>query len=95
MKLYVGNLSYRVSEDQLRDYFGSFGEIVSAKIITDRFTGQSKGFGFVEFADKEGAESAIKELNGSSFEGRNIVVNEAKPMEERPRHGGDRARSRD
>ena len=91
MKLYVGNLSYRVSEDQLKDYFGSYGDVVSAKIITDRVTGQSKGFGFVEFSDKSGAEEAIKELNGSSFEGRNIVVNEAKPMEERPRH----SRSRD
>ncbi|ADI38082.1 putative RNA-binding protein rbpA [Waddlia chondrophila 2032/99] len=84
MKLYVGNLSYRVSEDQFKDYFASFGEVLSAKIITDRFTGQSKGFGFVEFADKEAAEEAIKELNGSNFEGRSIVVNEAKPMEDRP-----------
>lgn len=84
MKLYVGNLSYRVSEDQFKDYFASFGEVLSAKIITDRFTGQSKGFGFVEFADKEAAQEAIKELNGSNFEGRSIVVNEAKPMEDRP-----------
>lgn len=91
MKLYVGNLSYRVSEDAFKDYFASFGEVTSAKIITDRVTGQSKGFGFVEFAEKEDAEKAIKELNGSNFEGRNIVVNEAKPMEERPRH----SRSRD
>ena len=85
MKLYVGNLSYRVSEDLFRDFFADFGEIVNVKIITDRMTGQSKGFGFVEFADKESAESAIKELNGKDFEGRCIVVNEAKPQEDRPR----------
>lgn len=85
MKLYVGNLSYRVSEDDFRDFFSEFGDIVSVKIITDRVTGQSKGFGFVEFADKESAENAIKERNGSDFQGRNIVVNEAKPQEERPR----------
>lgn len=85
MKLYVGNLSYRVSEDTFRDFFAEFGEIVSVKIITDRVTGQSKGFGFVEFAENEAAENAIKELNGKDFEGRNIVVNEAKPQEDRPR----------
>lgn len=85
MKLYVGNLSYRVSEDDLRDFFSEFGDIVSVKIISDRVTGQSKGFGFVEYADKTGAEKAIKERNGSDFQGRNIVVNEAKPQEERPR----------
>ncbi len=81
MKLYVGNLSYRTSEDAFRELFAPFGELASAKIISDRISGQSKGFGFVEFVDQECAKTAIKELNGSSFEGRNIVVNEAKPKE--------------
>lgn len=85
MNIYVGNLSYRMSEDELRDTFAAFGEVVSAKIIEDRMTGRSKGFGFVEMADKASGEEAIKELNGKDLGGRPLRVNEARPRENAPR----------
>ena len=89
-KLYVGNLSFSTSEQSLQDKIAEFGEVESAKIITDRDTGRSKGFGFVEMATDEAAESAISALNGTEFEGRTLTVNEARPMvprSERPGFG--------
>jgi cold-inducible RNA-binding protein len=81
MKLYVGNLSYNVSDDQLRDLFARFGTPESARVITDRSSGQSKGFGFVEFSNDEEAKAALS-LNGTEFGGRNLTVNEARPRNE-------------
>ena len=78
MKLYEGNLPYNISDDQLRDIFARFGTPESARVITDRDTGQSKGFGFVEFSDAEQAKQAMS-LNGTEFGGRNLTVNEARP----------------
>jgi len=87
-KLYVGNLSFSTSEQSLQDKFAEFGEVESAKIITDRDTGRSKGFGFVEMATDEAAESAISALNGTEFEGRTLTVNEARPMVPRSERPG-------
>lgn len=84
-KLYVGNLSYRTEQEALHALFAPYGEVLSAQIVTDRDTGRSRGFGFVEFADKEAADKAARELNGTEFEGRNLKVNEARSREERPR----------
>lgn len=84
MNIYVGNLPYKIDEDQLKALFEQFGEVVSTRIVKDKFTGNAKGFAFVEMADKDEAQRAIDELNGSEFEGRNIRVNEARPREERP-----------
>ena len=81
--LYVGGLSYDTTEDQLRELFEQHGEVASAKIITDRETGRSKGFGFVEMAAQADAEEAIKQLNGTEFGGRNIAVNQARPKKDR------------
>lgn len=88
MKLYVGNLPYSVTEDDLRQMFGEFGEVGSVNIITDKFSGQSKGFGFVEMPDNSQADAAIKALNDTAQKGRNIKVNEARPREQRPARGG-------
>ena len=85
-KLYVGGLPYSVTKDQLRDIFAAHGTVESATVITDRMTGRSKGFGFVELGSQEEAQAAIDKLNGTDLEGRNITVNEAKPRE--PRSGG-------
>jgi RNA recognition motif-containing protein len=87
-KLYVGNLPYSVNEDQLRELFGQVGEIASVSIITDRDTGRSKGFGFVEMSSEEEAQEAIKRFNGYSIDNRSLTVNEARPREERPRGSG-------
>ncbi len=88
MNIYVGNLSYRTTEDELRESFGAFGEVTSTAVIKDRDTGQSRGFGFVEMAsDQEGA-AAIEGMNGADLGGRNLKVNEARPREERPRGSG-------
>lgn len=84
-KLYVGNLSYDTTEDSLRDYFSQAGKVSSAVIITDKYSGRSKGFGFVEMSSEEESKKAIETFNGQEFDGRNIVVNEARPREERPR----------
>jgi RNA recognition motif-containing protein len=84
MNIYVGNLPYSVTEDDLRTLFGEHGEVTSANVISDRHTGQSKGFGFVEMSNQSEAESAIQALNESAFQGRNMKVNEARPREERP-----------
>jgi len=88
MKLYVGNLSYEMSESQLSDLFTPFGAIESAKIITDKYTGNSKGFGFVEMSSREEGEKAISELNGKQINNRAITVNEARPKPERGSSGG-------
>jgi len=84
MNIYVGNLPYNVTEDDLREAFSEFGEITSATLISDKFSGQSKGFGFVEMGNNSEADAAIKALNESSFKGRNIKVNQAKPRGDRP-----------
>lgn len=88
MKLYVGNLPYSVTEDDLRQMFAEFGDVGSVNIITDKFSGQSKGFGFVEMPDNSQADAAIKGLNDTAQKGRNIKVNEARPREQRPPRGG-------
>ncbi len=84
MNIYVGNLPYNITEDELREVFAEFGEVSQASVITDKFSGQSKGFGFVEMANNSEADEAIKALNESSLKGRNIKVNQAKPREDRP-----------
>lgn len=84
-KLYVGGVAYATTEDSLRDAFAKAGEVVSAVIIMDKMTGRSKGFGFVEMASDEGAQSAIEMWNGKELDGRKLTVNEARPREERPR----------
>ena len=103
MKVYVGNLPFSVDDDKLRDLFSPFGEVTEAQVIKDNFSGRSKGFGFVTFATNESAEKAISELNDKEVEGRNLKVNEAKPMDpNRPRPprrdfggGGGGGRGRD
>ena len=84
-KLFVGSLSYSVNDQQLQDAFSDAGTVVSAKVIIDRETGRSKGFGFVEMSSEEEAKKAIDMLNGKEIEGRAIAVSEARPREERPR----------
>ena len=83
MNIYVGNLSYNVEEFDLKEIFEEYGEVSSVKIITDKFTGKSKGFGFIEMSDDNEAKRAIEELNGGELENRKIVVNESQPKEER------------
>ena len=87
-KLYVGNLSYNTNEDQLKELFSQAGEVASVTVIIDKMTGRARGFGFVEMADEAGAKKAVETLNGYELDGRKIVVNEARPMTERPRTGG-------
>jgi RNA recognition motif-containing protein len=84
MNIYVGNLSWNLKDQDLSDMFASFGEVASAKIVIDKFTQRSKGFGFVEMPNDEQAQAAIAQLNGSEVDGRNLVVNESRPKE-----GGD------
>lgn len=87
-KLYVGGLSYNTTEDALKSAFAQAGTVVSATIITDRMSGRSKGFGFVEMSSDEEANKAIEMFNGKEMDGRTLTVNEARPMEARPRTGG-------
>jgi RNA recognition motif-containing protein len=87
-KLYVGNLSYNVDSSQLQELFGAHGTVVSAQVISDRDTGRSKGFGFVEMSSDQEAQAAISALNGQQHEGRALTVNEARPREDRPGGGG-------
>src|SRR5437867_5670902 len=82
-KIYVGNLSFQIAETDLSNMFGEVGQVESVQIITDRDTGRSKGFGFVQMADDAAAEKAITQLNGKEIGGRNLTVNEAKPMQKR------------
>lgn len=90
MKIYVGNLSYEVTDDKLSAMFAKYGEVDSATVITDRDTGRSKGFGFVEMSDLKQAQEAMNTLNGTELDGRSITVNEARPREPRrdDRRGG-------
>jgi hypothetical protein len=87
-KLYVGNLPYSVRDNDLEQAFGQFGTVTSAKVMMERDTGRSKGFGFVEMGSDAEAQAAISGMNGQALGGRSVVVNEARPMENRPRTGG-------
>jgi RNA recognition motif-containing protein len=87
MNIYVGNLPYSVTDADLRETFSRYGSVDQVNLIADRFSGESKGFGFVEMANNSEADAAIKGLNGSDLKGRNITVNQAKPKTERPSRG--------
>ncbi len=87
-KLYVGNLSFDSTEGDIRSLFESCGSVTSCSLITDKFTGKSRGFAFVEMSSSEEAAKAISDLHGKDFDGRALTVNEAKPREDRPRGGG-------
>lgn len=94
-KLYVGSLPYSTTEQELSELFAQHGSVQSAKVITDRYTGQSRGFGFVEMATAEEAQKAITALNGTALGGRTLVVNEARPQEKRSFGGGSGGGDRD
>jgi len=87
-KLYVGNLSFQTTSDELRDHFAQLGNVESASVVEDRMTGRSRGFGFVEMTTPEEAAAAIEQLNGKDFNGRNLTVNEARPRTDRGSGGG-------
>jgi len=87
MNIYVGNLPYSVTDADLRETFAPYGDVSSVQLISDKFTGESKGFGFVEMSNNSQADAAIKGLNGSNLKGRNITVNQAKPKGDRPARG--------
>ena len=87
-KLYVGSLSYSTTDDTLKQYFSQAGTVATASVIMDRMSGRSKGFGFVEMSTDEEANAAIEMFDGKEFEGRTVIVNEARPKEDRPRTGG-------
>jgi RNA recognition motif-containing protein len=93
MKIYVGNLSWNLKDQDLSNLFATHGEVVSAKIVTDKFTNRSKGFGFVEMANDDQAQAAITALNGTEVDGRNIVVNESRPKPEGGGGGGFKKKS--
>ncbi len=88
MNIYVSNLSFNVQDEDLKEFFTEYGEVTSAKVITDKFTNKSRGFGFVEMPDDTAAQKAIQELDGAHVEGRAITVTVAKPREERSNSGG-------
>ena len=90
-KLYVGNLSFRVTSEDLQEHFAAAGSVDSANVVFDRETGRSRGFGFVEMASEDDANNAIAQFNGQDYDGRNMVVNEARPRED-SRGGGGRSR---
>jgi cold-inducible RNA-binding protein len=94
-KLYIGNLSYSLTDQDLSKLFSPFGEVKSARVVTDKETGRSKGFGFVEMGTDDEAQKAIEGMDGNEVQGRQLKVNEARPRPERPMHdrGGDRPRS--
>lgn len=94
MNIYVSNLSFNIQDEDLKGFFTPFGEVTSAKVINDKFTGQSRGFGFVEMSDNAASQKAIAELDGASVDGRNIKVMEAKPREDRPARPGGGGGSR-
>lgn len=104
-KLYVGNLSYNTTENQLQDLFSAHGNVTSVDLIMDKFSGRPRGFGFVTMETKEAADAAVQALNGKNIDGRDLTVNEARPREDRPartggggggyRGGGDRGERRD
>jgi RNA recognition motif-containing protein len=89
-KVYVGGLPFSVTDGQLQEIFGAYGTVESARVISDKFTGQSRGFGFVEMGSGSEAQKAISALNGTQLEGRTLTVNEAKPMANRDNRGGGR-----
>jgi RNA recognition motif-containing protein len=97
MNIYVGSLNFKMQESDLRELFEGYGEVTSAKIIFDKYSGKSKGFGFVEMPNEAEAKKAIEVLNGSNVQGRNIIVNESieRPERKNPRSGGDRRRNDD
>lgn len=94
MNIYVGNLSYKAQEDEIREMFQAFGDVASVRIVTDHETGRSKGFGFVEMTDDEQAKTAIDELNGAEVMGRPLTVNEARPRAPKPPRSGGYNRDR-
>lgn len=91
MNIYVGNLPYTITTADLKETFSAFGEVSSVNVITDKFTGESKGFGFVEMNNNSQADAAIKALNGRDLKGRNITVNQARPKTDRPSTGRSRS----
>jgi RNA recognition motif-containing protein len=93
MNIYVSNLSFNIQDEDLREFFTSYGEVSSAKVINDKFTGKSKGFGFVEMPDDAAAQKAIAELNNGMVDGRAIKVMEARPKEDRPARSNNPFRS--
>jgi RNA recognition motif-containing protein len=93
-KIYVGGLPYSTTDAQLQEIFSAHGTVESARVISDKFTGRSRGFGFVEMSSSEDAQRAIQALNGTDLEGRNLTVNEARPQEKRFGFGGDRGGQR-
>jgi RNA recognition motif-containing protein len=90
INIYVGNLSFDTAEDELKDLFNAYGTVDSVKIISDQFTGRSRGFGFIEMAEREEGMKAIQELNSTELGGRTLKVNEAKPRTQQRDRGGDR-----
>lgn len=95
MNIYVGNLSYGVTDDNLKEVFEAYGEISSAKVITDKYSGRSKGFGFVEMDNDAEGNAAIEQLDGAEIDGRSVKVNEARPREERPKRDNFRGGGRE
>lgn len=93
-KIYVGGLPYATTDAQLQEIFSAHGTVESARVITDKFTGRSRGFGFVEMSSSEEGQRAIQALNGTDLEGRSLTVNEARPQEKRSGFGGDRGGDR-
>src|SRR5947207_2313167 len=87
-KMFVGNLSFNATENQLQDMFAAHGNVIEVDVIMDKFTGRPRGFAFVTMETKEGADAAVQALNGKELDGRALTVNEAKPREDRPRSGG-------
>jgi len=87
-RIYVGGLPFKTTEEEMNALFATYGQVTSAKLITDKYSGQSRGFGFVEMPNDEEAIAAMEKLNGSDFGGRKLTINEARPMEARPRTGG-------
>lgn len=92
MNIYVGNLPYSTDEQGLKEWFSQYGEVTRTSVITDRATGRSRGFGFVEMANDDEALAAIEATDGTEYGGRSLVVNEAKPRQDRPQGGGGRPR---
>jgi RNA recognition motif-containing protein len=88
MDIYVGNLNWKASDNELKDLFSRYGEVTKVNIVKDKMTRRSKGYGFVEFASDSDANNAVNELNGKEFMGRNLVVNQAKPRQERSENSG-------
>jgi len=91
MNIYVGNLSFDITQDELEQAFAAHGEVESASVISDKFTGRSRGFGFVEMPKSDEARAAIEQMNGTDLKGRTLNVNEAKPRNDSPRNGGGRS----